>query len=349
MVKEAIRRHLKSVAIRTGLEGFHLAERAGIGQSARGRGIVLTLHHVRPERANGFSPNEGLSVTPEFLEEAIGTLVATGYEPVALENLPQHLQEDDDPERRFVAFTLDDGYRNNRDHALTVFRRHNVPLTVFVAKGFAERSHPMWWETAERLLATVNSFSFDFGNGPEMVSAATHGAKMRAFERLALAIRSQRQDERIAALDVAARRADIDPLEITAQETMDAAELRDFAADPLVTLGAHTISHPSLAHVDGARLANELSESADYVAGLIGRQPSTFAYPYGDGSAAGAREYMAAERAGFGLAVTTNPGVLTREAVTARPTALPRISLNGHYQKPRYIRALASGLAFRFT
>jgi peptidoglycan/xylan/chitin deacetylase (PgdA/CDA1 family) len=222
-------------------------------------------------------------------------------------------------------------------------------LTVFVARGFAERTHSMWWETAERLLSTVSSFSFDFGNGPETVSAATHGAKMRAFERLAAAIRSTRQDERIAALDDAARRADIDPLAITAEETMDADELRAFAEDPLVTLGAHTISHPSLAHVDAPRLAGELSDSAEYVERLTGHRPASFAYPYGDGSAAGAREYMAAERAGFALAVTTDPGVLTREAMVARPTALPRISLNGHYQKRRYVRALASGLAFRFT
>lgn len=349
MAKAAIRRHLKSVVIRAGLESFHLAERAGIQDAARGRGLILTLHQIKPHTPKSFAPNSGLTVTPQFLDAAIVTLKASGYAPVALEELPARIAEDPEGKERFVAFTADDGYRNNRDHALAVFEHHSVPLTVFVTKGFAERTHTMWWETAERLVAGSTSFSFDFGNGMEEVKTDTHGAKMRAFERLAACVRSRRQDHYIAALDEAARRAGVDPVAIVAEQTMDAGELKSFAANPLVSLGAHTVSHPSLAHVDEARLGDELSASADYVEELTGTRPSTFAYPYGDGQAATPREYRAAQRAGFSLAVTTSAGVLSRDAIAGNPTALPRVSLNGQYQKPRYVRALASGLAFRFT
>jgi peptidoglycan/xylan/chitin deacetylase (PgdA/CDA1 family) len=349
MAQAAIKRHLKSIVIRAGLESFHLAERAGINEEARGRGLILTLHQVKPHVAASFAPNAGLIVTPEFLDAAIVTLKASGYTPVALEELPARIAAAPDGEERFVAFTADDGYRNNRDHALPVLQRHSVPLTVFITEGFVKRTHSMWWETAERLIAASSGFTFDFGKGEEQVRADTHGAKMRAFERLAVSIRSRRQDHFIAALDAASRAAGIDPLAIVAEETMDAAELKEFESDPLISFGAHTVSHPSLAHVDEARLADELSRSADYVESLTGKRPATLAYPYGDGHAATPREYKAAERAGFSLAVTTNAGVLTREAIAATPTALPRVSLNGHYQKPRYVRALASGLAFHFT
>ena len=54
----------------------------------------------------------------------------------------------------------------------------------------------------------------------------------------------------------------------------------------------------------------------------------------------------AAREAGFAAAVTTEPGLLSQASLDAQ-TALPRVSLNGFYQRKRYVRALLSGLPFR--
>ena len=69
-----------------------------------------------------------------------------------------------------------------------------------------------------------------------------------------------------------------------------------------------------------------------------------FAYPYGYPAAAGAREFELTANLGFESAVTTRPGVIYAYHKN-RMTALPRISLNGHFQKNRYTKSLLSGLA----
>lgn len=343
-----IKTKLKYAAIRVGLEGFHLVERIGMASTARGRGLILTLHHVRPSSPKPFDPNAILEITPEFLDQALSTLIADGYRPVPLEDLPQTIASSTD-DARFFAVTLDDGYRDNRDQALPVFAKHGTPFTVFVTSGFVRRTHTIWWKTAERLLNAVQHFQFDFGERSERVVCATNGERWRAFERLNAAVRSSRESDVIAQLDAVARNAGIDAMQIVRDETMDAEELRQFARHELVTLGAHTSSHRSTAHLDETVLRREFRESADTVEAIAGSRPRALAYPYGDVSACGPREFAAARAEGFDVAVTTRPGVLTVRDVEENPTALGRVSLNGHYQRPRYVRALASGLAFRFT
>ncbi len=60
--------------------------------------------------------------------------------------------------------------------------------------------------------------------------------------------------------------------------------------------------------------------------------------------AAGPREFALARELGFKTAVTTRPGVLFPEH-RERLMALPRISLNGEFQRLRYLKVLTSGAA----
>ena len=76
----------------------------------------------------------------------------------------------------------------------------------------------------------------------------------------------------------------------------------------------------------------------------LGRRPEHLSYPVGDRTSAGPREFAIAAELGFKTAVTTRPGVLFPEHNQCM-TALPRISLNGEYQRLRYVRVLLSGSA----
>lgn len=343
--KTATKRLLKHAAIRTGLEGVALTRADRLWPSAAGRGLIFTLHHVRPTAGHAHDPNALLSVTPQFLDQAIHVAIEAGLTPVPLEDLPRLLSDSRD-ERRFVAFTLDDGYRDNAEYAAPVFRKHGVPYTIFITKGFVKRTRSMWWQTADVMTRDRKVFRLDFGHGAEEIRMDTLAARQAAFDRITTFVQSADEDHAIAALDRAATEAGIDPLGVVDQLTMDEGALRDLVRDPLVRLGAHTLTHVNLKRVDAARLQKEIEGSAEAVASYAGRTPDSFAYPYGFKAAVGERESSAVRDAGFAVAVTTQPGVLGPHNL-ARPTACNRVSLNGLYQKPRYVRALISGIPFR--
>ena len=83
------------------------------------------------------------------------------------------------------------------------------------------------------------------------------------------------------------------------------------------------------------------------IAGHIGEMPRHFAYPFGDASSAGEREFRLARELGFETATTTRKGLIF-EHHQEYMTALPRISLNGDYQDIRLIDVLMSGVPFPF-
>ena len=345
-LRSAVKRSIKQLAIRTGLEAVALSRADRFAKSAAGRGVIFTLHHVRPQRDFAFEPNGHLSVTAEFLDSTLTITREAGLEPVSLEQLPKLLSDSTD-QRRLFCVTLDDGYRDNAKYAAPVFRKHRIPYTIFVTPGFVERSRTMWWETAEALTRAATSFRFDFGNGAETVRSFSVGEKWLAFERLAAFVQQTDEDTAVAAIDQAALTCGVDGRKIVDDEIMTEAELQDLTtSDPLARLGAHTLTHPNLARVDAERLHREMQQSRIRIADYCGRPPTTFAYPYGSKHAVGPREASAAKNHGYVAAVTTQPGVLSAENAD-KPTLLPRVSLNGHYQKERYVRALISGLPFR--
>jgi peptidoglycan/xylan/chitin deacetylase (PgdA/CDA1 family) len=344
-VKRTVRKILKYGAIRAGLEGIALSRAGRFWPSAGGRGVIFTLHHVRPRQTKAYDPNALLSVTPEFLEEAILAARECGLTPVALEDLPRLLADTGD-RRRFVSFTLDDGYRNNAEFAAPVFRRHGVPYTIFITAGFVERRRTLWWETAGRLVGKLDRLAFDFGRGVEELRLETDVQKQAGFERFFEFVQTTDEDQAVAFIDETARSHGIDPLAMVAELTMDAGELRSLAGDPLARFGAHTSTHANLRRVGDERLQREIVKSAKAVEDYVGRYPRSFAYPYGFRSAVGDREIAAVAEAGFEIAVTTQPGVLGASSL-ARPTAFNRVSLNGLYQKKRYVKALISGLPFK--
>jgi Predicted xylanase/chitin deacetylase len=338
---------IKRAIISGGLEASNVLRALRLMPSARGLGAIFTLHHVRPFRPRPAMINRHLEITPDFLDAAIGKLKADGYRFVRLEEVP-HLLVDRKGGQPFAAFTLDDGFRNNAEHALPIFRKHGVPFTVFVCKGFSERSHGMWWEVLELLINKSEPIEFDCGDGMRTFPLGTIAEKLGAAQAIGAAITREGDAEAIARLYDLATARGLDVRGLTESLVMDRAELAELAREPLASLGAHTVSHRALACLSEREAEEELSASSDYVATITGSRPASFAYPYGDGRSVSETTMAIAARCGFKVAVTTRPGTLTT-ADAARLTGLPRISLNGYFQRPRYVSALASGIPFNLT
>ncbi|WP_426125320.1 polysaccharide deacetylase family protein [Pararhizobium sp. PWRC1-1] len=336
-----LRQAAKRAAIMGGLHAARLLGAAGLMREARGRGAIFTLHHVRPRQPLAFDPNAHLEITPDFLDTAIVRLKRDGYRFIALDALPAHLASNDP--QPVAVFTLDDGYRNNLVHAAPVFSKHAVPFTVFVAGGVIDRTAILWWEVLADLLKRNTSLQFQFDR-IETLPAETIQQKQAAFDRIATFIQTIDEATAVDRLKTLASSQGVDALKLTADLTLNEAGLKTLIENPLASLGAHTISHRALARLPDDIARDEMDKSALRVEEITGNRPVSLAYPYGYAGTVSPRDHKLARDLGFTVAVTTQPGTVNGRLNT---TALPRISLNGHFQKAGYVSALASGIAFK--
>ena len=308
-----------------------------------GVGAIFMLHHVRPGRDDPFRPNHHLEVTPQFLRAVLAYLKSRDIDIITMDEVHQRLSNRHFG-RRFACFTFDDGYRDNRDHALPVMREFAAPITLFVSSDFAEGTGRLWWIALEMAIARADAIEVTMGGTPLRLDAATPSAKQAAFDRLHDWLRSLSEHDLRREVAALCARHGVDQAAICRDLCMSWDELQAVAADPLVTIGGHSITHCNLAHQTEAVAREELTVSRARIEAKLQREVVHLAYPYGDKIAAGQREFALASSAGYKTAVTTRPGMVFRES-GRHLTALPRVSLNGNYQDARILPVLTSGAA----
>jgi peptidoglycan/xylan/chitin deacetylase (PgdA/CDA1 family) len=271
-------------------------------------------------------------------------LRARDIDIITIDEMHQRLMQRDFT-RRFACFTFDDGYRDNRDFALPVMREFDAPFTAYVASDFAEGTGKLWWVALEMAIANAESIEAEIGGVAVRLDASTIDAKQAAFDRLHDWMRALPGEHDIRReISALCSRHGVDENAICRDLCLSWEELKPFADDPLITIGAHTITHCNLAKQTEAVATQEMAISRARIEAALQRPVLHLAYPYGDRIAAGTREFALAQAAGFKTAVTTRPGMIFPGSAE-HLTALPRVSLNGNYQDQRILPVLTSGAA----
>jgi peptidoglycan/xylan/chitin deacetylase (PgdA/CDA1 family) len=314
---------------------------------AQGSGVILTFHHVRPAGSFAFAPNRLLEIAPDFLDLTLRTVRTSGFDIVALDDVPSRLQHAQDGPP-FAVLTFDDGYRDNADYAAPILRRHDAPWTLFVTTDFAEGRGRLWWLELERSIAPLDRVQLVLDGKKLDLPSATFAEKQAAFDAIYWRLRAGPEEVLRNTIGMLARSAGVDSDKLVQSLCLGWDELKALGRDPNVTFGAHTLSHPMLRKHDEGSARREIADSKAAIEQKLGRTVRHLAYPVGDRTSAGAREFGLAKEAGFATAVTTRPGHVF-PAHAGHLHALPRISVNGLFQSEAALKSLLSGVPFLVT
>jgi peptidoglycan/xylan/chitin deacetylase (PgdA/CDA1 family) len=335
---------LKQTIIRSGLEtlyfsGLHHMMRPLVG----GVGSILTLHHVRPPRPDAFQPNRLLEISPLFLEGLLRRLQQARVDVISLDEMYRRFIADDFT-RRFVCITFDDGYKDLKRWAYPLLRKYKMPFALYIPTSFPDRLGELWWIALELVIARNSRIGMLINGEKKFFECGTANEKHEVCDAIYRYLRNMKTDDEVREVvrNLAACHR-VDMAAICRELCMDWQEIVALAADPLCTIGAHTVNHMMLKKVpDESTVRAEMEMSRAVLETALGKRPEHLAYPVGDATSAGPREFRIAAELGFKTAVTTRPGVLFREH-RDHLMALPRISVNGEFQRHRYLEVLMSG------
>ena len=231
------------------------------------------------------------------------------YRPVRLLDLARALAAGDPIAPGSVALTVDDGHASFRRHAMPLLEEYAIPATLFVVSGLADHG----WLWTDRFMYLCDVAGGRLALGPGQLSAL--------IARLKKTPPGER-DRCLAELEGQAG-VEIPQKPPSPYDLLLWEELRALSASPLIDIGSHTKTHPTLSSVDEEQAWDEISGSRRELEHLLEVPVVTFCYP--NGSPADYRDEHAAmvSKAGYLCAVATHYGCVRRQS---HRFALPRVA-----------------------
>jgi peptidoglycan/xylan/chitin deacetylase (PgdA/CDA1 family) len=275
----------------------------------------------------------GLTITVDFLDHVLARLKDVKAEFVTLDEMRARLDREPPAKegRPFIALTFDDGFRDNLTLALPVLRRYRIPATVYVPSGAPDRNMDPWPWRLDKALRSLSRVSFEIPGLPRHLSTRSMDEKRAAFRLLTQYIHQNIPTRRHLPEMLMSKAMASDEC-LIAEQFLSWDELRKLDADPLITIGGHTMTHASLCDLREDDAMGEIERGRQRLAAELDTTVAHFAYPY---SSCGPREFRLAARAGFATAVTGFDGNIFLEH-RRHMMSLPRRGLGGSNEAIRW-------------
>lgn len=304
-----------------------------------GIGCIFALHRVAGKSETARVGNVMMEIAPEDLQKLIEEVLGRGYDIVALDDVHQILNGQR-KNKRFAAFTFDDGYLDNYTLARPIFARYKAPFAVYIATSFVSNTNALWWYRLEHLVLHRRQLAFSHDSKRFEFDLSSAQAKEKAFDAIATTIRQFGTAERRSFLEnLFAGETDFTKTNLM----MNWNQVKELASDPQITIGAHTVGHYDLNKLTDAEALHEITESRRIIAERTGCKVEHFSYPFGGRNAVGRREFDLLKSSGFKTGVTTRTANIFPEH-RIHQECLPRLILGNNYPVLARFKALESGL-----
>lgn len=234
---------------------------------------AIFLYHSIGNVANDCN---GIAVSSNNFIEHIEYLKSK-YLILSIEELMQYRGE-----KRAVAISFDDGYQDFYSEVFPIIKEKQVPVTLFVSTGIIAENTELWTtELAQLILGefSVKSIEISIRNQNYRFSMIDPYERMAVYSFLRFLCMGLTNNERqgvMKMLEESFKKRCGHSMKGISRE-----QLKELSESEHITIGAHTVSHPSLGMISQDECNYEIEKSIEQLGSIIDRKIRLFAYPYG--------------------------------------------------------------------
>jgi peptidoglycan/xylan/chitin deacetylase (PgdA/CDA1 family) len=287
-------------------------------------GVVFMLHRFA-------IPELGIvGDDPEWLRTCLGYFRRQRRELLSLTEMFERLAEGRSL-RGAIAFTLDDGYREQVQVVGSVFAEFDCPATVFATTGFLDGALWFWWDKIDYVFANASKRSANVPLGDRGLAIDFSDMAQRDLNKALFIEACKRVPDHVKhnAIRELASQGEVDlpmqPPECYAPASWDQARQ---AEERGLTFGPHTVTHPILSRASDDQSSHEIEESWRRIQTELRNPVPVFCYPNGQSDDFGEREIGTLSRLGLAGAVIGIAGYARGRSFQA--------STNARFRVPRF-------------
>lgn len=229
---------------------------------------IPVLHHVSKDNSARIGPRAQHSVAPGQLKAYLE------YRRELRTKLPG-----EEGEAPWILLTFDDGYRNVLTEAVPLLERFGVQAIVFITTGFITGdAYPYELELAA-VIDHHGALCVESGSRP--VDSQKKSAKAELYRRLRQPLKAKSHQTREARLNQLSELNGYDRSYFQDEPFLSWEEIADLDRHPLVTIGAHTQTHPVLTRRAPWTVYREMVNSKQKLERILRHDIRHFSYPYG--------------------------------------------------------------------
>ena len=284
-------------------------------------GVVFLMHRVGVRSNWKLPANELMKIDPAELERCIRNYKRVGVDFFSLDDLYETLVNGKPIRRPFVCFTFDDGYIDNYTTAYPIFKKYNIPFSIYITTDFPDQQCFLWWYHLEDYILSNDRIELYDGS---TYDCKTLEQKNEAFLEIRLKVLSLPRKS----FDVRYRELlgvpQLDTSVYVKTNGMSWNQIIELANDPLCTIGGHSITHPAFNTLSMKELKHEVEGGCKILESHIQFPVNHFAFPFGTSNEIEEREYDYITSLQFKTTVIVGGNTVNKDT---RPICIPRITL----------------------
>jgi len=244
---------------------------------------ILLYHGVTRTESRGIENFSGKHLDAEEFAHQM-RFVRAHTNPLTIDQVVEHILEQEPFPERATLVSFDDGFANNHDVAAPILADENIPAVFYITSGLINSTQLFWLDVLEACINAADAGVLRIRLETEReFELAGLDSRIEALAEIKGHCKRSSTAEKDRVVEHVRRETGVEPDTSFAENyrMMTWRELRSMADEPLFTIGGHSLYHDILSSKPKSDMERDIDVSLDLLEINLNRPITHYSYPDG--------------------------------------------------------------------